>query len=212
MAAEDVEAADRRRAQLVAEAAAALADRGVEGTRLSDVAARAGVSIGLLQHHFGSRDALIDEAIETVAARKFDGLARAQRGIHDPWELIVAAIDEVLATDDPIADARSWLDVCAAAAHRPSTSAAIERVQQLWVTLIEGAVAAGASRGDFQPTMSPRAVARSVNALVDGMGLALASERGSLVDADAACELTRHAAWRLVGGAGVPPRRSTTPA
>ncbi|HET6829867.1 MAG TPA: TetR/AcrR family transcriptional regulator [Solirubrobacterales bacterium] len=205
MATGQTETRDGRRAGLVAEATAVLAERGVEATRFSDVAERAGVSVGLLQHYFRSRDALIDAAIEAVAVRKFDRLARAQRDIHDPWELIEAAIEEILASDDPIGDARSWLDVCSAAAQRPNLGAAIERVQQRWVTLIEGAVVAGASRGDLHPAMSPRAVARVVNALIDGMELALASEGGTRADAEAACELTKRAAWRLIGGAGDPP-------
>jgi AcrR family transcriptional regulator len=206
MATGEIETREARRSQLVEAAAETLVERGVEATRFRDVAEQAGVSIGLLQHYFGSRDALIEAAIESVAARKFARLARAQRDIYDPWELVVAAVDEVLATADPIRDARSWLDVCSAAAQRPAVGAAIERIQERWVTLIEGAVVAGASRGDFHPAMSPRAVARVVNALIDGMELALASEGRSPADAEATCELTKRAAWRLIGGAGDPPR------
>lgn len=197
---------DERRAELIEEAAGALVERGVEATRFRDVAERAGVSVGLLQHYFGSRDALIEAAIEAVAAKKLARLRDVGAGTDDPWRLIRAAIDEVLATDDPVGDARSWLDVCAAASGRPHVGVAIERVQERWVALIERALVEGATRGEFRLEMEPRQAARAVNALIDGMELALAAEGvRSRDDAEAARELTARAAWLLVGGVGEPP-------
>lgn len=56
-----------------------LADVGWHGTTVVAVAARAGVSRGAAQHHFASRDVLVREAVERVAA----GLGERLRH-HDP--------------------------------------------------------------------------------------------------------------------------------
>lgn len=198
--------ADSRRDQLVATAAETLVDRGMEATRFKDVAEHAGVSIGLLQHYFGSRDELIELAIEHVVTEKFSRLAAAGEGGADPWGMICEAIDEVLLTEDPIRDARSWLDLCAAGGKRERVGAAVSKVQDRWIALIADAVAAGEADGSFEPGMAAVEAARSINAMIDGMELALSAEAGrSRHDADEVAAITKRAAWRIVGGVGEPP-------
>lgn len=53
-----------RRAQVLYAAAKVISERGAERTRLVDVARAAGVSIGLIQHYFESRDELLAAAFE----------------------------------------------------------------------------------------------------------------------------------------------------
>lgn len=48
---------------------ASLAERGLGAVSVRDVAARAGVSPGLLRHHFGSFGALLNEAYRTATGR-----------------------------------------------------------------------------------------------------------------------------------------------
>lgn len=194
---------DNKRDELVAVAAATLMERGVESTRFRDVADGAGVSIGLLQHYFGSRDELIELAIGLVAEEKFARLAESGREETDPWNLICAAIDEVLKTDEPIRDARSWLDICATASRRPRVSASVTRVQERWIALIEDAVIAGEADGRFEPGRPAHEVARSINAMIDGLELALSAEMGhTRTDAAEAAAIAKRTTWRIVGGIG----------
>jgi AcrR family transcriptional regulator len=51
-----------RRIQILEATARVISERGADGTRLVDVARRVGVSIGLIQHYFLSRDDLLTEA------------------------------------------------------------------------------------------------------------------------------------------------------
>ena len=63
------ELAEVRRRELIDAARASLAARGLGAASVRDVAARAGVSPGLIRHHFGSFDALLAEAYRHVVAR-----------------------------------------------------------------------------------------------------------------------------------------------
>lgn len=55
-----------RRAELVRAAIRVVADRGIAGLSHRAVAAEAGVTHGLVRHHFGSMTALIADALDTI--------------------------------------------------------------------------------------------------------------------------------------------------
>ena len=52
-----------RRADLLAATTRVIARRGYAGTRFQDVAEEAGVAVGTLQHHFGTRSRMLSEAL-----------------------------------------------------------------------------------------------------------------------------------------------------
>jgi AcrR family transcriptional regulator len=56
--------AEQRRNQLIDTALTLFAEHGIEATRVSDIAQRAGVAQGLLYHYFPSKDALLAAIIE----------------------------------------------------------------------------------------------------------------------------------------------------
>ena len=55
---------EERREQILEAAARVISERGADGTRLADIARKAGVSIGLIQHYFNTRDELLAEAFD----------------------------------------------------------------------------------------------------------------------------------------------------
>ncbi|NTW39161.1 MAG: TetR/AcrR family transcriptional regulator [Cellulomonadaceae bacterium] len=59
-----VKAPDERRAEVLAAARALFAEQGVARTSISDVAARVGVTRGLVHHYVGTKDALVEEVLE----------------------------------------------------------------------------------------------------------------------------------------------------
>jgi AcrR family transcriptional regulator len=84
------------RVQLLGAAAACLSERGFELTRLRDVAKRAGVSIGLLQHYFETRDGLLREAFSWSCAELIERSRDRARSSSAPWERIVSLLDALL--------------------------------------------------------------------------------------------------------------------
>lgn len=71
------ESADHRRQSLIDATAACLAERGVAGTSVRTICARAGVSPGLLRHYFAGVDALIAETYRDVTAHVSQTFAAA---------------------------------------------------------------------------------------------------------------------------------------
>src|SRR4051812_2528672 len=57
---------EARRAALLEAAYAVVADKGLEGLRTRDVAARAGVNIATLHYYFGTKEALVLALVERV--------------------------------------------------------------------------------------------------------------------------------------------------
>jgi len=80
----------RNRARLVAAAAEAFAERGVDAS-LEDVARRAGVGIGTLYRHFPTRDALVEAAYRREV------------------EVLCTSADELLATLPPEEALAQWM-------------------------------------------------------------------------------------------------------
>lgn len=58
---------DERPAELAQAALELCAERGVHATRVADVAARAGVTVGTVYRYFHDKDALIDAALQRTA-------------------------------------------------------------------------------------------------------------------------------------------------
>ena len=75
-----------------------LAERGTEGTSLRKVAEQAGVSTGLVQHHFGSRAGLLQACDEYAIGTLLDRAERAADGVADQPDLI-----RYVTTADPLA-------------------------------------------------------------------------------------------------------------
>ena len=68
-----------RRPQILAAAAEVIAERGVSGTRIADVAERAGTSAPGVLYWFDSKDQLLGEALAAAEARFGEVIAGMRR-------------------------------------------------------------------------------------------------------------------------------------
>lgn len=85
------QAADRRR-DILRAAAALFEEKGYEATRVTDIAARAGVAKGLVFWYFGSKEGLLHELAATVEEGLIALIEAAVRGLVAPLERLYAAI------------------------------------------------------------------------------------------------------------------------
>lgn len=174
MATEEYHALRRRQ---VAEAVTRLiAAHGLDGVTVAKTAAEAGVSVGLVQHYFSTKDDLLRYAYTQVTDRTMDRVLQRAAELAEHRSSIRAVISEGLAERLPLDDSRraEWrvaftftaraVDRADLAAVRTATEGAIqERLAE--------AIGNGKECGEVPKDADPAAQAAGLLALVDGLGL-----------------------------------------
>nr|CAA9222890.1 hypothetical protein AVDCRST_MAG63-587 [uncultured Armatimonadetes bacterium] len=92
-----------RREQILEAAAVALAEVGFENITTRRIAQKAGVNVATLHYHFGTKEALLAEAVRHALSRAVGVLRPAMAGAATPAEALAAGIDTawVLAQERP---------------------------------------------------------------------------------------------------------------
>lgn len=95
------------KARIRNEALVLFAERGVDATSLRTVAAAAGVTVGLIVHHYGTKEAL-REAVELAIVQQFaDAIASVPLGSRPDTEVVAArdrAVADMLAASPATVD------------------------------------------------------------------------------------------------------------
>ncbi len=167
-----------RRAELLEAAERVVLERGLADTRVADVAAASGVSGGLIHYHFTSKDQLLTEMLRTAAERD---IARARRVASGPGSA-TSRLDKVMREFVPGARDESWvlwIDAWGAALRDPVLRAISEELDNAWGQVLEAVIRDGSDTGEFTCT-DPAASAWRVAALLDGLGLRITLQRGSM--------------------------------
>ena len=163
-----------QRDRILAVAAGVLAERGFERARFRDVAEAAGVSIGLLQNYFTTRDDMFEEAFSRVCTQLIRRWRAQARNGTAPWDKIVGLVDELTGEPDLRGHATTWLEFCAAASRHPRLRPPVLRVYSSWRRILLAAVDEGIALGAFSPTSPPDDVVDTIDAVVDGLHVATA--------------------------------------
>ncbi|MDP3854412.1 TetR family transcriptional regulator C-terminal domain-containing protein [Phenylobacterium sp.] len=195
------EAADVRRRALVEAVLASLAERGLGAVSVRDVAARAGVSPGLVRHHFGSFGALLVEAYRHVVQRVDDHIDVALAGAGDDPDARLAAF--IAASFSPAIVDRdllsAWLGFWGLVRSDPEAAALHAETYAAYRGRIEGLLAAAGRARDR--ALDVRAGGLGLSAMLDGLWLELCLDPATFTPAEA----TRLAGdWtaRFLEGAG----------
>jgi AcrR family transcriptional regulator len=164
-----------RKPQILAAAGEVIAERGISGTRISDVAERAGTSSATVLYWFPSKDVLLAEALiadehrfdEDISSR----LAQLDRPSTRLLELLEACANEY--------DWTLWIELWTRALRDPSVRAARERLDDNWRATLSRIVAAGARSGEFAPGDADGA-AHTLAALIDGLAVQVTLSDGTV--------------------------------
>lgn len=154
-------------------------ESGPNGLRVSDVAQRAGVAVGLLYHYFDDRDDLID------AVREAQFLARIEADIADlvrkvgPNDLDTTAVLKVIIDD--FANPRSKkrrdfrldrIEALAAARYNPELTKRLVQAQKRLSSSIRATIEKAKEDGLVAPEVDTHALAFFLEVLPLGTGLA----------------------------------------
>ncbi len=197
-------AASDKKAQLILAAArTVLARQGFAATTISQVAAEAGVSRGLLHYHFKNKEELLAQVVRanvetsvalvehmfvasTTAAEVAAGLTRALRGmLEDSPEFFYLFFE-------------SW----ALARQSPLVSTELRSLYRRFREAMADGLAALDERGVIAPGQPIDGVAAVLTALVDGLGLQLITEP-ELIGDGAIWQTTEQTIRQLLGSGDV---------
>lgn len=188
---------DRREAILAA-AATVMSQTGFDRMRLRDVAAEAGVSIGLLQHYFETREQLGREAFASVCGDRAARFA-AVAGEGSGWEPIERCLRYALARPGLLDRSRTWIELCAAGSRDVDLRRQAALVQAAWRAPLLAAIGSGVQSGELEPVVGVEAAADAILALIDGAEVRALIEDESDTSGARALEIAIRVARSIVG-------------
>jgi AcrR family transcriptional regulator len=164
-----------RRDQLNAAARRVIAARGVEATRIKDVADEAGMSPQSVLYYYPDLDQLIEEAIQHVVERFAERRLETVEGIDDPRAALVEMIREGLPSGPDDEDLRITYNAAGYLRDNAALGALIRSLTARQVEVYRRVLDLGASKGVFTLADSSQAIARNLVALEDAYGLYMIS-------------------------------------
>lgn len=160
--------AEETRARLLAAAAAAFEARGLEGTRVADIADDAGVSKGAMYGHFRSKAELLSASLRDHGSEDLAGLFADGR--HVPVVDLLVAFGDVL-LQHPASKGALVVEALVAARRDDEVAAVMTGHLHQRLQWLEGLIADGQRDGEIDGCLSAAALARFCTMLVVGAAL-----------------------------------------
>jgi AcrR family transcriptional regulator len=162
---------DARRDQMLTAAAALIAERGFDDTRIADVAERVGASPALVVYYFGTKDKLLTEALR-YSEQGFYSAAEAMLASNPG---IVARLETLVAwTCLPEEQEQTpgtwglWFDLWAQAFRHPEVKKDRVELDQSWRSMIARVVRDGVEAGEIE-ALDVEEFSITFAALLDGL-------------------------------------------
>lgn len=192
--------ADVRRDQMLAAAAAVIAERGFGDTRIADVAARVDASPALVVYYFGTKDTLLTEALR-YSEKSFYAAAEEMLGstsdIVQRLETLVAWTCLPEDKDETPGTWGLWFDLWAQAFRHPEVKKDRVELDQQWRAMIARVVREGMDAGDIE-TIDAEEFSIAFAALMDGLSIQTALD-DPVVDGERAFQIAMRFASSSLG-------------
>jgi AcrR family transcriptional regulator len=172
--------AGERRTAILDAAARCLADYGYDRVRLRDISRHSGVSIGLIQHYFDTRDVLLQEAFAHLSDRLISARAHATDPEQDPWDRIVDLVVSLAEDPDLRRHCVTWTQYCVVASREPTLQEGVGRIYDAWRRHLGDAIRAGVRSGRFKPVLSADDALDVLLTQIDGCEVSVAAGVGGI--------------------------------
>lgn len=159
---------DQAEAALLAAAAELVIEQGVRALTLARVGERAGYSRGIVTHHFGSKQALLELLARSTQAGFVPGLADLPPGLDRLLRLIngyIGQLGQVGAAN------RAFLLLWAEAPTMPELAPIFRERDESFRADLRDDVAAGIAEGTIRHDLAPEEVAVAIVGQLRGIGL-----------------------------------------
>jgi AcrR family transcriptional regulator len=160
-----------RRPAILTAAAEVISERGVQNTRISDVAERAGTSAPGVLYWFPTKDALLVQALQFADDRFYAGLTEELGTLGTATERLARLIELWPAEGD--GETILWMELWVRALRDPELAKTRERLDRRWREAIAGIVREGQASGEFGPADADD-LALLLGAVMDGFAIQLA--------------------------------------
>jgi AcrR family transcriptional regulator len=170
---------EERRQTILQRTITIMADRGIESTRLQDVAKAAGISIGTIQHYFASREELIDTALSTYTLQTVDRIWSAvPEDEPDDWLALISLLHSYRSSGDMKERARIWISLSNSAMTNTHHRTLLESLYFQWSRPFLRVLRRGTRSGRFHPILPVEACTDVLLRLTDGYAMAEATTTG----------------------------------
>jgi AcrR family transcriptional regulator len=160
-----------RRPAILTAAAEVISERGVQNTRISDVAERAGTSAPGVLYWFQSKDELLAEALQFSDDRFYFGITNELAALESATARLTRLIELWPAEGD--GEAVLWIELWVRALRDPRLAETRERLDRRWRETLADVVREGQATGEFADADADD-VALLLAALMDGFAIQLA--------------------------------------
>lgn len=157
---------------ILAAACRAIVRRGVDATRIADIAREAGTSTGTVHYYFETKDDVLLAALEWANEQPYARVDELLGRKADDLSRLAVLLE--LSIPYPGPPREEWvffLELWGRILHRPELLAAAETTDSRWRSYFFDVVRSGTASGVFRPVAPPEEVADRLVAIVDGLGL-----------------------------------------
>ncbi len=169
-------ARDVRRRQLMEATIDVLAKRGYASLTIGDVSRTAGLSLGIVNFHFESKAALLADTLKHLAVQYRDNwMAAVEQAGDDPAARLYAMTSADFGADFCLPRTlQAWVSFWAEAQSQPAYDEVYGEEEAEYLRTLETLCAALSRHGAYDRPQAGKLDARVINALTDGLWVALA--------------------------------------
>jgi len=164
-----------RHQEILDAAARVITDRGLAETRIQDIAARCGVSPGLILYYFESKDRLLVEALTYANDKYYLAQSRELRRIPTARgqleRLVELSVPGLLDEYERLEEWALWLEIWVRALRDPSLAREREVLDRRWRQSIADIVRHGRETGEFPEGKDADDLGVAIGALIDGLAV-----------------------------------------
>nr|WP_296770828.1 TetR/AcrR family transcriptional regulator [Rhodococcus sp. (in: high G+C Gram-positive bacteria)] len=164
--------AEENRRRILAAAEELIAVHGVEKVRLRDIATQAGVSVGMIQHYFDTRDGVIDAMMGAASVRRVTEWATIAAHVEDPTTKLVTLLEHAV---DDRQRCTIWLATTSAASRDERYRQDVEINYRSWRAQLIEVIELGYERDHFAATgVDVIEIVDTILSVIDGLMAAVA--------------------------------------
>lgn len=171
---------DLSRRSLIAAASEVISDRGIQGIRVREVAAKAGMSPAAVLYHYPDNADLLLAVHRAVVEDYLDLRRCTTNGVSDPRQQLTRVFESGIPALTQSTAIRLLYELHGLARQDAAHAALMTSLWTLEVSMYVEIIEAGIAAGVFKPSRPVEDIAVSLLGLEDGLALHLTSENDAL--------------------------------